>query len=104
MIRLARRSLLSGLLAAGAGADARADQWPYRAVTWIVPFPAGGGSDLFARPIAAHAANRLGQTMVIDNKSGAGGTLGTAVASRASADGYSVLVGDTGLTYAPAIY
>jgi len=73
-------------------------------VTWIVPFPAGGGSDLFARPIAAHATSQLGQSMVIDNKSGAGGTVGTAVAARAAADGYTVLVGDTGLTYAPTIY
>ena len=73
-------------------------------MTWIVPFPAGGGSDLFARPIAAHATSQLGQSMVIDNKSGAGGTVGTAVAARAAADGYTVLVGDTGLTYAPTIY
>ena len=104
MIRIARRSVLGGLLAAGAGTGARASQWPEQTVTWIVPFPAGGGSDLFARPIAAHATSQLGQSMVIDNKSGAGGTVGTAVAARAAADGYTVLVGDTGLTYAPTIY
>jgi tripartite-type tricarboxylate transporter receptor subunit TctC len=104
MIRMARRSVLGGLLAAGAGSGAHAGQWPEHAVTWIVPFPAGGGSDMFARPIAAHVASRLGQTMVIDNKSGAGGTLGTAVAARAPADGYTLLLGDTGLTYAPMIY
>jgi len=86
------------------GAGARAGQWPEQTVTWIVPFPAGGGSDLFARPIAAHATSQLGQSMVIDNKSGAGGTVGTAVAARAAPDGYTVLVGDTGLTYAPTIY
>ncbi|MDP1966870.1 MAG: tripartite tricarboxylate transporter substrate binding protein [Reyranella sp.] len=101
---MARRSVLGGLLAAGAASGARAGQWPEHAVTWIVPFPAGGGSDMFARPIAAHVTNRLGQTMVIDNRSGAGGTVGTAVAARAPADGYTVLVGDTGLTYAPMIY
>jgi tripartite-type tricarboxylate transporter receptor subunit TctC len=101
---LARRSVLGGLLAAGAGAGVRAGEWPESSVAWIVPFPAGGGSDLFARPIAAHVTNRLGQTMVIDNRSGAGGTVGTAVAARAPADGYTVLVGDTGLTYAPMIY
>lgn len=59
---------------------------------------------MFARPIAAHVTSRLGETMVIDNRSGAGGTIGTAVAARAPADGYTVLVGDTGLTYAPTIY
>jgi tripartite-type tricarboxylate transporter receptor subunit TctC len=91
-------------MAAGAATAAPAGQWPDRSVTWIVPFPAGGGSDLFARPIAAHVGSRLGQTMVIDNKSGAGGTLGTAVAARAPADGYTLLVGATGLTYAPMVY
>ncbi|TAJ42160.1 MAG: tripartite tricarboxylate transporter substrate binding protein [Reyranella sp.] len=104
MIEMTRRSALGGLLTAGAGAAARAGEWPERSVAWIVPFPAGGGSDLFARPIAAHVADRLGQTMMIDNRSGAGGTLGTAIAARAAADGYTVLVGDTGLTYAPTIY
>jgi tripartite-type tricarboxylate transporter receptor subunit TctC len=104
MIQIPRRSVLGGLLAAGSGAGVRAGQWPEQTVTWIVPFPAGGGSDLFARPIAAHATSQLGQSMVIDNKSGAGGTVGTAVAARAAPDGYTVLVGDTGLTYAPQIY
>jgi tripartite-type tricarboxylate transporter receptor subunit TctC len=73
-------------------------------VTWIVPFPAGGGSDMFARPVAARVGDRLGQSMVVDNKPGAGGTLGTAVAARAPADGYTLLLGDTGLTYAPTVY
>ena len=99
-----RRLVLGGLLASTASMPAWAGEWPERPVAWIVPFPAGGGSDLFARPIAARVGDRLGQTMVIDNRSGAGGTLGTAVAARAPADGYTVLVGDTGLTYAPAIY
>ena len=101
---LPRRAALGGLLALSAGAGARASEWPARSVTWIVPFPAGGGSDMFARPIAARVADRLGQAMVIDNRSGAGGTLGTAGAARAPADGYTVLVGDTGLTFAPTIY
>ncbi len=104
MIDLSRRSALAGLLTAGAVGPARAAGWPERPVTWLVPFPAGGGSDTFARPIAAQVANRLGQPMVIDNRSGAGGTLGTAVAARAPADGYTLLLGDTGLTYAPVIY
>lgn len=99
-----RRLVLGGLLASAASTPVQAGDWPQRPVAWIVPFPAGGGSDLFARPIAARVADRLGQTMVIDNRSGAGGTLGTAIAARAAADGYTVLVGDTGLTYAPTIY
>lgn len=106
MSGIARRSLLGGLLAAGAGtaSPARADDWPTRAVSWIVPFPAGGGSDMFARPIAARVADAIGQSVVIDNRSGAGGTVGAAVAARAAPDGYTLLVGDTGLAYAPTVY
>ncbi len=106
MSGIARRSVLGGLLAAGAGtaSPARATDWPTRAVSWIVPFPAGGGSDMFARPIAARVADAIGESVVVDNRSGAGGTVGTAVAARAAPDGYTLLVGDTGLTYAPTIY
>jgi len=106
MSGIARRSLLGGLLAAGAGtaSPARADDWPTRAVSWIVPFPAGGGSDMFARPVAARVGGILGQSMMIENRSGAGGTVGTAVVARAEADGYTLLLGDTGLTYAPMVY
>lgn len=99
-----RRAVLAGLLTAGANSGARAADWPDRSVTWLVPYPAGGGSDIFARPVAAAVGDRLGVSMVIDNRSGAGGTLGTAVAARAPADGYTLLLGDTGLTYAPIIY
>ncbi|OYY42606.1 MAG: hypothetical protein B7Y08_13110 [Rhodospirillales bacterium 24-66-33] len=106
MSGIARRSLLGGLMAAGAGpmAPARASDWPTRSVSWIVPFPAGGGSDMFSRPIAARVAETIGESVVIDNRSGAGGTVGTAVAARAAPDGYTMLVGDTGLVYAPTIY
>lgn len=104
MTGLKRRLVLSGLAAGGAAAAARAAGWPTRPVTWIVPFPAGGGSDMFARPIAAHMADKLGQPMVIENRAGAGGTIGAAIAARAAPDGYTLLLGDTGLTYAPTIY
>jgi len=106
MSGIARRSLLGGLVAAGAGpmVPARAADWPTRTVSWIVPFPAGGGSDMFSRPIAARVAEAIGESVVIDNRSGAGGTVGTAVAARAAPDGYTMLVGDTGLVYAPTIY
>ena len=101
-----RRLAIAGLLATAttAAAPAWSATWPERSVTWIVPFPAGGGSDTFARPIASRLAGLLGQPMPIDNKSGAGGTVGTAFAARAPADGYTLLVGDTGLTYAPEVY
>ena len=104
MTRATRRNVLGGLAAALASYAARAGEWPEKPVTWVVPFPAGGPTDGFARPLAAHVGERLGQTIIIDNHSGAGGTVGAAIAARAPADGYAMLVGYTGLTYAPQIY
>lgn len=104
MSDLSRRAAIAGLMVAGASGAARAADWPDRTIAMIVPYPAGGGSDTFARPVAAAMADRFKQSIVIDNKSGAGGTVGTAVAARAPADGYTLLLGDTGLTYASEIY
>ncbi len=104
---ISRRATLTSMAAAGIGAaagSARGAGWPTRPVSWIVPFPPGGGSDMFARPIAAHVGDRLGQPMVIDSRPGAGGTIGAAIAARAAPDGYTLLVGDTGLIYAPSVY
>ncbi len=99
-----RRSVLGSLAVAGLAGAVRADAWPSRPVRWIVPYPAGGGSDIFARSIAARLSVSLGQSMLVDNRSGAGGTMGTLAAARAPADGYTLLLGDTGLVYAPSIY
>jgi tripartite-type tricarboxylate transporter receptor subunit TctC len=105
MVEVSRRAVVAGLLAAGAGhRGAWANDWPQKTVTILVPYPAGGGSDTFARPLAAALADRFKHSVVVDNKSGAGGTVGTAVAARAPADGYTLLLGDTGLTYAQQIY
>ncbi len=91
-------------MAAFAPQRLRAAGWPDKTITWVVPFPAGGPSDGFARPLASAVGQRLGQTIVIDNRSGAGGTVGAAVVARAPADGYTMLVGYTGLTYAQLVY
>jgi tripartite-type tricarboxylate transporter receptor subunit TctC len=104
MIDLSRRAALAGLLAAGAAGGARAADWPAKTITLVVPYPAGGGSDTFGRPVAAAMADRFKQSIVVDNRSGAGGTIGTAVVAQAPADGYTLLLGDTGLTYAPLVY
>ena len=78
--------------------------WPAKPVTVVVPFPAGGGTDAFARPLAAQFAKQTGKQLVIDNKGGAGGTVGASVASRAANDGYSLFMGAVHHTIAPSMY
>ncbi len=86
-------SLLLGL-AAATGACAQA--WPSKPVTLVVPFPPGGSTDMIARTIAPKLQEKYGSTFVIDNKGGAGGTIGTAFVKRAPADGYTILVSSLG--------
>src|SRR5215212_6857969 len=78
--------------------------WPAKPVIMVVPFPAGGGTDAFARPLAAQFARQTGKQLVIDNRGGAGGTLGASIAAKASPDGYSVFMGAVHHTIAPSIY
>ena len=70
----------------------------------VVPFPAGGGTDAFARPLAAQFAKQTGKQLVIENKGGAGGTVGASVASRAPNDGYALFMGAVHHTIAPSMY
>lgn len=83
---------------------AQAQAWPDKPVTFIVPFPAGGGTDAFARPLAAHLGNQIGKQIVIDNRGGAGGTLGAGLAARAPADGYTFFIGGAHHAIAPSVY
>jgi tripartite-type tricarboxylate transporter receptor subunit TctC len=78
--------------------------WPSKPVTLIVPFPAGGGTDAFARPLSAALTKHLGQQILIDNKGGAGGTLGAGIASRAAPDGYTFFMGGAHHAIAPSVY
>ncbi|MDR6888825.1 MULTISPECIES: Bug family tripartite tricarboxylate transporter substrate binding protein [Variovorax] len=103
-----RRDVLR-LGAAGAavlcgGAGAQGGNWPTRPVNMVVPFPAGGGTDAFARPLSAQFAKVAGQTLVIDNRGGAGGTVGASIASKAQADGYTLFMGAVHHAIAPSIY
>jgi len=84
-------------------AHAQSD-WPSKPVTLIVPFPAGGGTDAFARPLAAQFARLTGRQLIIDNRGGAGGTLGASIASRAQPDGYTLFMGAVHHTIAPSMY
>jgi tripartite-type tricarboxylate transporter receptor subunit TctC len=78
--------------------------WPTKPVTLVVPFPAGGGTDAFARPLSAQFAKLTGRQMVIDNRGGAGGTLGAGVAAKAAPDGYTLFMGAVHHAIAPSMY
>lgn len=81
-----------------------AQTWPARPIKLVVPFPPGGLVDNMARLVAPKLAQELGQSIVIDNKPGAGGNLGAAEAARAAADGYTLLMASPPLTISPALY
>lgn len=93
-------AVLSALAVTGTAQAA----WPDRAITIVVPFPAGGGTDTFARPLAQQLGQQLGQSVVVDNRGGAGGTLGAGVAARATPDGYTFFMGGAHHVVAPSIY
>jgi tripartite-type tricarboxylate transporter receptor subunit TctC len=78
--------------------------WPTRPITVIVPFPAGGGTDAFARPLSAQLTKQLGQQVIIDNRGGAGGNLGAGIAAKAAPDGYTWFMGGVHHTIAPSVY
>jgi tripartite-type tricarboxylate transporter receptor subunit TctC len=92
---------LGGLLALSA-LPASAQNYPERQITMIVPFAAGGPTDVVARIVAAHMSQTLGQTIVIENVVGAGGTTGATRAARAAPDGYTLITGHMG-THAAAV-
>ena len=83
---------------------AQASDWPSRPVTIVVPFPPGGGTDAFARPLFAAMGKALGKQFVIDNKGGAGGTVGATVAAKAAPDGHNFFMGAVHHAIAPAMY
>ncbi len=78
--------------------------WPSKSVTLIVPFPAGGGTDAFARPLSAQLTKQMGKQIVIDNRGGAGGTLGAGIAAKAAPDGYTFFMGGAHHAIAPSMY
>ena len=104
---LQRRSLLkasaAGIALSSLGARAQST-WPSKPVTLIVPFPAGGGTDAFARPLSAQFSKQTGKQLIVDNRGGAGGTLGATIAARAQPDGYTLFMGAIHHAIAPAVY
>ncbi|MBV7543153.1 tripartite tricarboxylate transporter substrate binding protein [Acidovorax sp. sic0104] len=109
-VNVQRRSLLAGAAAAGLGLTgagrsfAQASAWPTKPVNLVVPFPAGGGTDAFARPLAAQFAKATGKTLVIDNRGGAGGTVGASFAAKGAPDGYTLFMGAVHHAIAPSMY
>jgi tripartite-type tricarboxylate transporter receptor subunit TctC len=101
------RSLASGCVAmlaalCGVVAQAQAQTYPTRSITMIVPFAAGGPTDVIARIVTSHMAQTLGQSIIIENVVGAGGTTATTRAARAANDGYTLITGHMG-THAAAV-
>lgn len=96
-------TLLAGLFAATAGTAALAE-YPEKSITIVVPFSAGGPSDKIARDVAEALREPMGQAIVIENRLGAGGTIGTARVARAKNDGYTLLVHHIGLATAHSLY
>ena len=97
-MRSAMKCVLASLAALGFAAwvGACAQGYPTRAITVVVPFPAGGPSDVVARIVTEHMSKTLGQQMVIENVGGAGGTLGSGRVAAAQPDGYTLLAGSMG--------
>ncbi|MDZ5459844.1 Bug family tripartite tricarboxylate transporter substrate binding protein [Azohydromonas lata] len=92
-------------LAAAGAATAQSTAWPTRAVTLVVPFPPGGGTDTGARIVAEQLSRRLGQPVVVENKGGAAGQIGADLVAKAKPDGYTLLMGNVGTqAINPALY
>jgi len=99
---IARRSLLA--LPALLAAPARAQSWPNRPIRLIVPFGPGGPTDICARILAQGLSPALGQPVVIENRGGAGGNIGVALAARAAPDGHTLLIASTGFVVNPSLF
>jgi tripartite-type tricarboxylate transporter receptor subunit TctC len=94
---LARRQVLAGILLL-LPAAARAGEWPDHPVRMVIPFAPGAGADIIGRTFAEELAKALGHPIVVDNKGGAGGLMGTVEGARAAADGYTLLLTSQGTT------
>jgi len=99
------RSVAIALALIGALGPAAAQDYPNRPITLVVPFPPGGSTSIVARIVGEKMGEMLGQQMVIDNRGGAGGTIGTRAVAKSTPDGYTLLLGYTGtLAIGPTLY
>jgi len=103
-MKLPYRGLVTAVLCALAF-PALADTYPTKPIRVIVPFPAGGGTDIIAREVTNKVAMAMGWRFVVDNKPGSGGNLGVDAAAKASGDGYTIVLGQTSnLAINPTLY
>ena len=103
--RIAIRALAALVCLLAAVGGGRAADYPDRVVTLVVPYPPGGGVDAMARVVAQKLSDAFHQQVIVDNKPGAGGTLGTRAVDRAAPDGYTLLLGHTGtISINPSLY
>jgi len=96
-------SLIAASALLSAPALAQGQDYPNKVIRLIVPFAPGGGNDILARAIAPRLAESLGQPVIVDNRPGAGGNLGTEVVARAAPDGYTILIASNQVTINPAL-
>ncbi len=102
---ISRRTAVAALAATIAAGTAQAQAWPAKPIRLVIPFPAGGSTDVVGRLVAEKMAQALGQPVVVDNRAGAGGTTGSDLVAKAPADGSTFLVGTSSThAIAPALY
>ena len=89
-MKITRRQAIAGALGAAIARPALAQEWPTKPVFWICPFAPGGGADTVSRLVGGELANRFGQRVVVDNKAGGSGVIGTRLIAQAAPDGYTV--------------
>ena len=104
MNRLAFLRLLLGAALAAAGSPSRAAEWPERTITLVVPLAPGGSTDTIARVLADKLSRELDQTVVVENRPGAGGNTGAAQVARAAPDGYTLLMATSTLATNVSLY
>src|SRR5215211_8334009 len=107
LVTVAAIAMASSVAFAGASlmSTARAADFPTRAITLVVPYPAGGGVDAMARVVAQKLSDAFRQPVTVDNRGGGGGTIGTRAVERAAPDGYTLLLGHTGsISINPSLY
>lgn len=102
-MKMINRILVAGALACTAF-GAAADNYPSRPIKWVVPFTPGGAMDSMARTLGEKMAQSMGQPVVIENRPGAGGTIGSSMVAKADPDGYTMMIVSIGHAVNPALY